>query len=226
MISLFTHAIHRSSYCTAFLFSLMTAAAGDSPSPAGFDVLIKGGTVYDGTGSPGCVADVAIGGDRIVGVGDFQSAIAKTVIDAPGLAVAPGFINMLSWSVESLMIDGRSQSELRQGVTTEIFGEGESMGPVNDRVREHMLREQTDFKFDITWSTLSDYLKYLEKRGVSCNIASYIGATTIRENVIGFEDKAPTAEQLDEMRELVRQGDGDGRARHWLGLDLSARFLC
>jgi N-acyl-D-amino-acid deacylase len=170
-----------------------------------FDVVIKNGTVYDGTGGEGRKADVAIRGDRIEGVGDFANASARNVVDAQGLAVAPGFINMLSWSVESLIIDGRSQSEIRQGVTTEIFGEGESMGPVNDRVREHMLRQQTDFKYDIEWKTLAEYLKYLEKRGVSCNVASFIGATTIRENVIGFENKAPTPEQLEQMRDLVRR---------------------
>jgi N-acyl-D-amino-acid deacylase len=180
----------------------MTTAAA---APAEFDVIIKGGTIYDGTGSPGRVTDIAIRGDRIVNVGDLKSADAKNVIDAHGLALAPGFINMLSWSVESLIIDGRSQSEIRQGVTTEIFGEGESMGPVNDRVREHMLSQQTEFKYDIEWKTLAEYLQYLEKRGVSCNFASFIGATTIRENVIGFDDKAPTPEQLDQMRALVRQ---------------------
>src|SRR5262249_34560201 len=113
--------------------------------------------------------------------------------------------NMLSWSTMSLIQDGRSQSEIRQGVTTEIMGEGESMGPVNDRVREHMIRQQIDIKYDIKWNTLAEYLQYLEKHGVSCNVASFIGATTIREHVIGFEDKAPTPEQLDQMRDLVRK---------------------
>ena len=177
-----------------------------SPVSADFDVIIRGGTVYDGTGAEARQADVAIRGDRIAGVGDFKSAKAKTVVDAKGLAVAPGFINMLSWSTESLIQDGRSQSEIRQGVTTEIMGEGESMGPVNDRVREHMLRAQSDIKYDIKWNTLAEYLQFLEKRGISCNVASFIGATTIREYVIGFEDKPPTAEQLDQMRELVRKG--------------------
>jgi len=170
-----------------------------------FDVIIKGGMVYDGSGSEGQHLDLAIKGDRIAGVGDFKSAKAKATVDATGLAVAPGFINMLSWSNESLIQDGRSQSEIRQGVTTEIMGEGESMGPVNDRVREHMLREQKDIKYEIKWNTLAEYLQYLEKRGVSCNVASFLGATTVRENVIGFEDKAPTPQQLDEMRELVRR---------------------
>jgi N-acyl-D-amino-acid deacylase len=121
------------------------------------------------------------------------------------MAVAPGFINMLSWSTESLIADGHSQSEIRQGVTTEIMGEGESMGPVNERIREKMLREQKDFHYEIKWKTLAEYLRYLEGRGISCNVASFIGATTIREYVIGFEDKAPTPEQLEEMRGLVRQ---------------------
>src|ERR687892_604351 len=141
----------------------------------------------------------------LAALGNFSADQAATVIDAKGLAVAPGFINMLSWSTESLIEDGRSQSEIREGVTTEIMGEGESMGPVNDRVREHKTREQSDIKYDITWNTLAEYLQFLEKRGVSCNVASFIGATTIREYVIGFENKAPTPEQLDQMRELVRK---------------------
>jgi N-acyl-D-amino-acid deacylase len=176
-----------------------------SPGPADFDVIIKNGTIYDGTGAEPKHADVAIRGDRIAGVGDFKTAKAKTIIDANGLAVAPGFINMLSWSVASLIQDGRSQSEIRQGVTTEVMGEGESMGPVNDRVREHMLRQQGDIKYEIKWNTLAEYLRYLESRGVSCNVASFIGATTIRENVVGFEDKPPTPEQLEQMRQLVRK---------------------
>jgi N-acyl-D-amino-acid deacylase len=186
---------------------LAMSAQKPSPSPAraDFDVIIRGGTVYDGTGAEPRQIDVAIRGDRIAGLGDFKSAKAKTVVDAKGLAVAPGFINMLSWSTESLIQDGRSQSEIHQGVTTEIMGEGESMGPVNDRVREHMLRAQADIKYDIKWNTLAEYLQYLEKRGISCNVASFIGATTIREYVIGFEDKPPTPEQLDQMRDLVRK---------------------
>src|SRR5438309_1473015 len=176
-----------------------------SPGPADFDVIIKNGTIYDGTGAEPKHADVAIRKDRIAGIGDFKTAKAKLIVDGSGLAVAPGFINMRSWSNESLIQDGRSQSEIRQGVTTEIMGEGESMGPVNDRVRERMLREQADIKYEIKWNTLAEYLRYLETRGVSCNVASFIGATTIREYVIGFEDKAPTPQQLDQMRELVRK---------------------
>jgi N-acyl-D-amino-acid deacylase len=196
-------------FCLVVFLTIVSAvpAQNQSPSPSArdFDIIIKGGTVYDGTGAEPKQLDVAIRGNRIAGIGDFKAAKAKVMIDANGLAVAPGFINMLSWSTVSLIQDGRSQSEIRQGVTTEIMGEGESMGPVNDRVREHMLRTQGDIKYDIKWSTLAEYLRYLESRGVSCNVASFIGATTIREYVIGFEDKQPTPEQLDQMRELVRK---------------------
>src|SRR5437867_4527809 len=195
--------------CVGAFLTIVLGISAQAPSPspprADFDVIIRGGTVYDGTGTEPQQADVAIRGDRIAGIGDFKAAKAKTVIDAKGLAVAPGFINMLSWSTESLIQDGRSQSEIRQGVTTEVMGEGESMGPVNDRVREHMLRSQTDIKYDIKWNTLAEYLQYLEKRGISCNVASFLGATTVREYVIGFEDKPPTPEQLEQMRDLVRK---------------------
>jgi N-acyl-D-amino-acid deacylase len=187
-----------------FCFSLLLATSV-SIIAADFDVIIKNGAVYNGTGSQAQHVDLAIRGDRIAGVGDYKNAKAKTVIDARGLAVAPGFINMLSWSTESLIQDGRSQSEIRQGVTTEIMGEGESMGPMNDRVREFMLKQQADIKYDITWNTLTEYLRFLEKRGISCNVASFIGATTIRQNVIGFDDRPPTPQELDQMRELVRE---------------------
>ena len=188
-----------------FCFSLLLAATSVSIIAADFDVIIKNGAVYNGTGSEAQHVDLAIRGDRIAGAGDYKNAKAKTVIDARGLAVGPGFINMLSWSTESLIQDGRSQSEIRQGVTTEIMGEGESMGPLNDRVREFMLKQQADIKYDITWKTLAEYLQFLEKRGISCNVASFIGATTIRQNVIGFDDRPPTPQELDQMRELVRK---------------------
>jgi N-acyl-D-amino-acid deacylase len=188
-----------------FVSTLSSGLVAQNESPPSFDVLIKGGTVYDGSGRGAQNADVAIRGDRIVGVGDFKAATAKIIVDAKGMAVAPGFINMLSWSTESLIEDGRSQSEIREGVTTEIMGEGFSMGPWNDRIKERMRREQGDIKYEIKWNTLTEYLRYLEQRGVSCNVASFIGATTIRENVIGLEDKQPTPEQLEQMRQLVRQ---------------------
>ena len=178
--------------------------AGQQEKPFDFDVLIKDGTVYDGTGGEPRRADVGIKGDRITSIGDLSSKRARTVVDAKGLAVAPGFINMLSWSTESLIADGRSQGEIRQGVTTEIMGEGESMGPLNAEMKRRMAADQAHIKYDIEWTTLAEYLSYLERRGISPNVASFVGATTIRDYVIGEEDKQPTPEQMERMRALVR----------------------
>lgn len=200
--------MHRSLAAFLFLIWVTPFAHGEekeSVSSALFDVVIKGGTLYDGTGEKPRVTDVAIRGDRIVGVGDFKAADAKMMVDAKGMAIAPGFINMLSWSTDSLIEDGLSQSEIRQGVTTEIMGEGWSMGPLNDRMKQRIVAEQRDIKYEIKWNTLAEYLSFLEQRGVTPNVASFLGATTVREYVIGLEDKPPTPEQLDEMRELVRR---------------------
>jgi len=171
---------------------------------ADYDVIVRGGTVYDGTGGPPRLADVGIRGDLIANIGDLSKATATRVLDARGLAVAPGFINMLSWSVESLIVDGRSQGEIRQGVTTEIFGEGDSMGPLTPAMKRLREEGMGDIKYKIEWTTLAEYLQYLEKRGISTNVASYIGAATLREHVIGLEDRKATPEQLERMRELVR----------------------
>jgi N-acyl-D-amino-acid deacylase len=190
------------------ILTLLACPGGTSPGAApqpAYDVLIRGGTIYDGTGSPGRQADVAITGDRIAIIGDLSAASARTTIDAKGLAVAPGFINMLSWSTESLLADGRAQGGIRQGVTLEIFGEGSSMGPLNEAMKKRIVDEMGDIKYEITWTTLSEYLRELERRGVSTNVASFVGATTIREHVIGLEDRKPTPEQLERMRALVRQ---------------------
>jgi N-acyl-D-amino-acid deacylase len=156
------------------------------------------------------VGDLAIDADRIAAVGDLGSARGRTEVDVGGLAVAPGFINMLSWAVDTLIEDGRSQSDIRQGVTLEVFGEGVSFGPVNERLKEMLEQEQGDIKFDIEWTTLEEYLDYLVQRGVSTNVASFIGATTVRIHEIGFEDRAPTPDELEKMRELVRQAMEDG----------------
>jgi N-acyl-D-amino-acid deacylase len=182
-----------------------TARRGPGEPAGRFDVIIKGGTVYDGSGRAPITADVGIRGDRISAVGNLSSAKADALIDATGLAVAPGFINMLSWSVDSLIADGRSMGELKQGVTTQIFGEGDSMGPLTDEMRKRRLANQGDVKYDIQWTTLAEYLSFLEKKGVTQNVASYIGATTIREYVIGLADKKATPAQMDQMRELVRR---------------------
>jgi N-acyl-D-amino-acid deacylase len=178
--------------------------AGQTASPATYDIIIRNGTVYDGSGGPGRRADVGITGDQIAAVGDLQKARAATEVDASGLAVAPGFINMLSHSTQSLIADYRSLGELRQGVTTQIFGEV-SMGPLSDEMKRRRLSEQGDVKFEIPWTTLGEYLNYLERKGVSQNFASFIGAGTVREYVIGLEDKQPAPKQLDEMCELVRR---------------------
>jgi N-acyl-D-amino-acid deacylase len=179
----------------------------DEPKPdAGpFDVVIRGGTVYDGMGEAPRRADVGLRGDRIVAVGDLAKATAKTVVEAKDLAVAPGFINMLSWSTDSLLADGRGQSEIRQGVTTQIMGEGNSWGPVNDAIKKRMKTEQVDIKYDIEWQTLSEYLYFLQRKGVSHNVASYLGATTVREYVLGLDNKKPTAEEMEQMRRLVER---------------------
>ncbi len=188
------------------VLALLLCACASSPEEGAqpFDVLIRGGTVYDGTGGPGRRADVGIRGDLIVAVGALDAARAGRVVDARGLAVAPGFINMLSWSNESLIEDGRSQSEIRQGVTLEVLGEGHSMGPLDDAMKESLRRSQIDIRYDIPWTTLSEYLSYLERRGISTNVASFIGAATVRTHVLGLEDVQPTPEQMERMRALVR----------------------
>jgi N-acyl-D-amino-acid deacylase len=184
---------------------LVAARPGPSVQPPPYDVIVRGGTVFDGTGAAGRRADVALRGDRIAAVGDLRQAQATLIVDARGLAVAPGFINMLSWATESLLVDGRSQGDARQGVTTQIFGEGSSMGPLTDAMKARLVESMGDLKYEITWTTLAEYLRELERRGVSQNVASFIGATTIREHVIGLEDRQPTPEQLEQMRALVRR---------------------
>jgi N-acyl-D-amino-acid deacylase len=180
------------------------ATATQSGAPR-YDVIIRRGLVYDGTGAPGVRADVGIRGDRLAAIGDLGSASAAVDVNAEGLAVAPGFINMLSWATESLLADGRSLSEIRQGVTLEIFGEGTSMGPLTDEMKKRWKSEQGDIKFEYEWTTLAEYLKFLERKGIAPNVASYIGAGTIREHVIGLVNRPPTPVELDRMRALVRQ---------------------
>jgi N-acyl-D-amino-acid deacylase len=175
-----------------------------------YDVILRGGTVYDGSGAAPRRADVGLKGDQVAAVGDLAGAEAKTVVDANGLAVAPGFINMLSWSSDSLLADGRGQSEIRQGVTTQVMGEGNSWGPVNPAIKKRMKMEQTDIKYDIEWNTLGEYLYFLQRKGVSQNVASFLGATTVREYVIGLDNKKPTPEQTDQMRRLVEREMRDG----------------
>ena len=194
---------------TAVLSIVCLVFTACAPAPQ-YDVIIRGGTIYDGSGSPGFIGDVALEGDAITAIGDLGKAAGKAEIDATGLAVSPGFINMMCWANESLIEDGRSQSDIRQGVTLEVLGEGSSMGPLNETMKEEMVRRQGDIKYDIAWTTLDEYLRYLEGRGVSPNVASFIGAETPREYVIGHEDRAPTAEELEQMRGIVRTAMEDG----------------
>jgi N-acyl-D-amino-acid deacylase len=175
-----------------------------------YDVVIRNGTIYDGSGGKPLKGDVAIQRDLIAAIGDLKDARGKQEIDAKGLAVSPGFINMLSWATDSLIADGRSQSDIRQGVTLEVMGEGNSMGPLNDTMKKESVEEQGDIKYSIEWTTLGEYLDYLVKRGVSCNVASFIGATTVRIHEIGYANRAPTAEELARMKQLVRQAMEEG----------------
>ena len=181
------------------------AMATSAAAPERFDVLLRGGMVYDGKGTAPVRADVGLRGDRIATVGNLDGATAKLDLSVAGYAVAPGFINMLSWATESLIVDGRSLSDIRQGVTTEIFGEGTSMGPLTPEMKTRWKSEQGDIKFDYAWTTLSDYLRYLERRGVTPNVASFIGSGTLREHVVGLTNRPPTPAELDRMRQLVRQ---------------------
>jgi N-acyl-D-amino-acid deacylase len=178
--------------------------------PAEYDIVLRGGTIYDGSGKAPFVADLAIRGDVIAAIGDLSAARGKTEIRAAGLAVAPGFVNMMCWGNESLIEDGRSQSDIRQGVTLEVMGEGESMGPLNDRMKQKLLKRQGDIKYPIRWTTLGEYLCYLERRGVSPNVTSFIGAATPRIYVIGDDDRPPTSDELKRMQDLVRQAMEEG----------------
>jgi N-acyl-D-amino-acid deacylase len=197
-------------YTLITLLTLVLAAcSGPDDPPPSFDLLIKNGSVYTGDGGEPLSADIAIRGDRIAAIGDIDGT-ALRVIDANGLAVAPGFINMLSWATESLIEDGHSQSDIRQGVTLEVMGEGWSMGPMNPAMKEEAVKLSGDIKYDIEWTSLAEYLQYLEDRGISNNVASFVGATTVRIHVLGFEDRPPTAVELERMEGLVDEAMRDG----------------
>ena len=194
----------------AFAFSALSFATAAAPAPATYDVLIRGGTIYDGSGAVPYVGDVALKRDKIVYVGPRAPGRAAHVVDARGKAVSPGFINMLSWATESLIADGRGLSDVDQGVTLEVFGEGDSMGPLTPRMKELALKRQGDIKYPIQWVTLAQYLDWLTRRGISPNVASFVGATTVRVHELGEKDVQPTAAQLDRMRALVRQAMKNG----------------
>lgn len=193
-------------------FSLLTILLilASCSQPRNFDILIKNGQIVDGSGKPSYIGAVGINADTIAAVGDLGDATGTQEIDATGLAVAPGFINMLSWATESLIEDGRSMADIKQGVTLEVFGEGWSMGPLNEAMKKAEQESQGDIKYDIEWNTLNEYLEYLTKKGISPNVASFVGATTLRINTVGYEDRAPTPQELDSMKLMVREAMEDG----------------
>ena len=194
----------------SLLLALWLIALANCSPAVEYDVILRNGMIYDGSGMPPFPADVGIQGDRISFIGAQPDAIGKTELDLTGLAVAPGFINMMSWANESLIEDGHSQSDIRQGVTLEIMGEGNSMGPLNEEMKREMLRRLGDIKYEIEWTTLDEYLQFLERRGVSTNVASFIGAATPRKYVVGYQDRPPTEEELVQMQRLVRQAMEEG----------------
>jgi N-acyl-D-amino-acid deacylase len=193
-------------FIIAFIFIFIAGCGGQRE----YELIIRNGTIYDGNGGEPFVGDIAIHGDTIAAIGDLSAATAKQIVDAKGMAVSPGFINMLSWAVEPLIADGNSQSDIRQGVTLEVFGEGESMGPLSSTLKEKLKNEQADVRYEIAWNTLGEYLQYLETKGVSCNVASFVGATTLRGYVVGQDNRDPTSAELDSMRLLVRQAMEEG----------------
>jgi N-acyl-D-amino-acid deacylase len=189
--------------------ALPGCAAARERAPT-YDVILRGGTVYDGSGGAPFVADVALKGDRIAAIGPSLKGRGKSEVDARGLAVSPGFINMLSWAGEPLIQDGRAQSDVRQGVTLEVMGEGHSMGPWNEATAAEIQREQTTIRYPVSWRTLGGYLDFIERRGVSVNVASFVGHTSVRVHELGRNDVDPTSEQLARMRELVRVAMDEG----------------
>lgn len=201
---------HEMQRVTSFFYAVILAvsAAGVGFSKT-YDVVIASGRIYDGSGGPSYLADVGIKDGYIAAIGQLQPD-AELVVDANGLAVAPGFINMLSWATESLIEDGRSQSDIRQGVTLEVMGEGSSMGPLNEAMKRDMRESQGDVKFSVEWTTLGEYLEYVVGKGVSTNVASFVGATTVRVHAIGYEDRRPTSRELQQMRELVSHAMDEG----------------
>jgi N-acyl-D-amino-acid deacylase len=188
-----------------FILWIILMAFTGCKQQAHYDSIIHNAMVYDGNGGEPYSADLAILGDTIAFIGNLQNAVANHLIDAHGRALAPGFINMLSWAPVDLIQDGRSQSDIRQGVTLEVFGEGSSMGPLNAKMKKRMEQDQTEIKYKVEWESLSEYLDFIEKKGISCNVASFIGAGTLRQYAVGEDNRAATTAELDTMRRLVRK---------------------
>jgi len=201
--------IRRISHALLLMLPISFATLGWAAVPE-FDLVIQGGRIVDGTGGPSYLGDVGIRGARIVYIGPPRPMRAKQVIDAHGQAVSPGFVNMLSQAQESMIVDGREESDLYQGVTLEVMGEGDSMGPLTDQMAARNESRESDIKYPINWRTLGQYLQARERAGTSLNIASFVGATTVRDFVLGEGDVQPSPEQLQRMRALVRQAMEEG----------------
>ena len=193
-----------------FLLTIICLLALGCAQKEQFDILIKNGQIIDGSGQESYIGSIGINADTIAAIGDLENAVGKKEIDASGLTIAPGFINMLSWATESLIVDGRSESDIRQGVTLEVMGEGWSMGPWNEKMKTEAKATQKDVAYDIEWTTLGEYLNFLEKKGVSTNVASFVGATTLRMHELEEADRAPTPKELARMKQLARQAMQEG----------------
>lgn len=202
-----------------FLISLLVLY-GCSPTET-YDVLIKNGQLLDGSGNLSYIGDIGINADTIAAIGDLREKNGKLKINAKGLAVAPGFINMLSWANNSLIEDGRSQGDIRQGVTLEVLGEGRSMGPLNDAMKEEMKKGQQNITYNITWTSLGEYLEFLENKGISTNIASFVGNGTLRLHTMGYENRRPSPKELEQMKDLTRKAMEEGA----VGLSTSLPYM-
>jgi N-acyl-D-amino-acid deacylase len=206
-----------------FLFALMslTVLSSVSNSAPAYDLIIRNGRIIDGSGRSALSADLAIQGDRIARIGNLGGAKANREIDARGQIVAPGFIDMLGQSEQYVLIDPRAMSKVMMGVTTEITGEGESIAPLNDRI----LKEQEDFnrRFNLTvdWRTMGEYFRRLGKQGAGVNLGTFVGATQVREYVIGYDDRPPTTAELEQMKKLVAEAMKDGA----LGVSTSLQYV-
>jgi len=190
--------------------SLAVALLWSCSSQTDYDLIIRNAVIYDGTGNPPYPGAIAIKGDTIAAIGDLSGKTAQSELDASGLAVSPGFINMLSWATESLLADGRAMSDLKQGVTLEVMGEGSSMGPLNTAMKTDLRKSQGDIKYNIEWTRLGEYLQHLEDKGISPNVASFVGAATVRIHELGYDNVKPNPEQLANMQELVREAMREG----------------
>ncbi|MDC6390282.1 D-aminoacylase [Maribacter sp. PR1] len=211
----------RKYYISILTLSLISILSCNNQENTPYDILIRNGQILDGSGEKSFVGDIAINADTIAAIGELGRAQGKQEIDATDLSVSPGFINMLSWANVALIEDGRSQGDIRQGVTLEVLGEGSSMGPLNGNMKKEMKEGQGDIKYDIPWTSLGEYLTHLETKGISTNVASFVGNATLREYAIGIEKRPPTEAEMDTMKNLLRQGMEEGA----MGLSTSLIYV-